>query len=116
MTKVRAEDVVSTPLSLNYRYMQWVCARFERLHLLCQDNRRVFATIFGKAHWKLRGEFFYHAWQIEFEGYLFVIYTAGQKGTVYEYAGQKLTISKATGVFTRFSQCILELIKKENSQ
>lgn len=53
-------------------------------HLLYADNREKLKTLFGKPTFYYKGEFYNHCHAFKFEGYLFIVSTAKDKGTSYE--------------------------------
>lgn len=56
-------------------------------HQILGDNRVKFRTIFGKPHFRFRGNHYFHVWIIPFEGSEFVVLTAKDHGTCFEQVG-----------------------------
>lgn len=91
MNSKEYEESVQTAIENNPKVAQFLCDESVRSWKLSKklgkeyqsilsDNREVLAKIFGKPHFH-RGEFYFHGWQIDFEGSSFVVVTAKEKGT-----------------------------------
>lgn len=123
-----AKDFVKTnmtPVENNRKASDLICdMQHEAYKLgygksLLSDNRKVFASLFGKPHFYYKGSFNFHCWSFTFEGETFVVLTAKEKGTCIEIQSDWETVrgntkTKVVISFLNMLNCKLkEYYKKE---
>jgi len=59
----------------------YICDDVQRSLVLSGYLKKELTRIFGKHNTRYKGEFYYYIWILEFEGYVFEVYTAPVKGS-----------------------------------
>jgi len=73
-----------------------------KIYLLFRYNKDVFTKLFGKYHFRYKGEFHYYCWSFDLGKCNLIIFTAPIKGTCYEIIKEKNR---------KIDECAKEVIK-----